>query len=164
MLALYLTIWLALLLFVIGETGRTRTGHGSAPPSWAWWTFTLGLALAVGHTLLSFGIVHGWAHDDAVRATAAQTEQVFGVAVGWGVYVNYLFFAVWFADVVWWRLAPRHYVRPAMSSWALRAFYFIVIFNAAVVFAAGPRRVLGLAIVGWLTLIWSRDGARFTAN
>jgi hypothetical protein len=151
MLALYLTIWLALLLFAVGETGRAFTARGSRPPPWAWWTFTLGLAFALIHTLLSFHIVHDWVHADAVRSTALQTEAMYGVPAGWGVYVNYLFFAVWLADAWWWRAASAGAVRPPVVTWSLRAFYMIVIFNAAVVFAAGPRRILGL-----LPRIWGQ--------
>jgi hypothetical protein len=154
MFALYLTIWLALALFAIGETGRAFARHRS-PPGWAWWAFTLGLVLAIIHTLLSFDIVHNWVHDDAVRATAMQTEAMFGVSVGWGVYVNYLFFAVWLADAWWWRSAPAGYLRPPAVTWTLRAFYMVVIFNAAVIFAVGWRRLLGLVLVSWLSRAWS---------
>jgi len=155
MFGLYLTIWLALALFVAGETGRSFARPRLAPPPWAWWAFIVGLLLALAHTLLSFAIVHDWVHDDAVRATAMQTEAMFGVSAGWGVYVNYLFFAVWFADAWWWRAAPARYARPMAVTWTLRAFYMIVIFNAAVIFAAGWRRVLGLLLVSWLSRVWS---------
>jgi hypothetical protein len=155
MLALYLTIWLALALFAAGETGRSFGHRAAAPPAWAWWAFTLGLVLAIVHTLLSFGIVHNWIHDDAVRATAMQTEAMFGVSVGWGVYVNYLFLAVWLVDAWWWRTARVGYVRASAVTWTLRVFYMIVIFNAAVIFAAGWRRIAGLVLVSWLSRIWS---------
>jgi hypothetical protein len=160
MLALYLTIWLALVLFVAGETGRAFASRDSRPPVWAWWTFTLGLALALIHTFLSFHIVHQWDHADAVRSTALQTQAMYGVAVGWGVYVNYVFFAVWLADAWWWRASPGARRSPAVT-WTLRAFYMIVIFNAAVVFAAGPKRLLGLALVSWLSRAW---GQRLSAG
>jgi hypothetical protein len=155
MLALYLTIWIALALFVAGETGRSFARRQSPPPAWAWWAFTFGLVLAIVHTLLSFDIVHNWVHDDAVRATAMQTEAMFGVSVGWGVYVNYLFLGVWLADAWWWRASPSGYIRPAAITWSLRAFYMIILFNAAVIFAAGWRRLLGLALLSWLSRAWS---------
>ena len=154
MSAVYLTIWIALILFTAGETGRAFRRPGQPPPSWAWWSFTLGLALALVHTLIAFDIVHNWVHDDAVRGTAMQTEAVFGLAAGWGVYVNYVFFAVWLADACWWRLEPHGYTRPPAVTWTLRAFYLVMIFNGAVVFAAGMRRLLGILIVSWLTRVW----------
>ena len=153
--ALYGTIWLAMLLFAAGESARSFTQRGVAPPSWAWWTFTLGLVFALIHTLLAFAIVHGWSHEDAVRATASQTAAVYGFPFGAGVYVNYLFLLTWLADAWWWRAAPRRYVRPLSVVWTLRAFYFVIIFNAAVVFAAGLRRVFGLLLVSWMIRAWT---------
>jgi hypothetical protein len=151
MTALYLTIWLALGLFVAGELGRSRRVR---PPGWAWWAFAGGLVLALVHTLIAFDVVHNWVHDDAERSTAMQTAAVFGVAVGWGVYVNYVFFAVWCADAWWWHAARPEYVRPAAATWALRAFYLVIILNAAVIFAAPARRAAGLAVVGLLAWAW----------
>ena len=154
--ALYVTIWLALLLFAVGETGRTAGRAGPRPPEWAWWTFTLGLVLALVHTVLAFATVHHWVHADAVAATAEQTRAVFRVGVGWGVYVNYFFFAAWLADLCWWRTAQDLSRRPAALTRALRAFYLLIIVNGAVVFAGGARRILGLVIVSWLVWLWTR--------
>lgn len=156
MLALYVTIWAGLALFALGETGRSLQYFRGA-----WWAFILGFVSTIAHTLLAFDVVHHWIHDDAVRSTAVQTEAVFGVAVGWGLYVNYAFLAVWLADAWWWRTAPAGYVRPPALTWALRAFYLIMIFNGAVVFAVGARRLLGAAIVGWLCFVWA-SGRRLT--
>ena len=160
MLPVFLTIWLALLLFAAGETGRSFVRRGARPPAWAWWAFTSGLVLATAHTVLAFDIVHNWVHDDAVGATAQQTEAILGVRVRWGVYVNYVFYAVWLADAVWWRAAPDLSRRPAAVTWTLRAFYMVIIVNAAVVFAAGARRILGLLLVSWLARVWSRRDSR----
>jgi hypothetical protein len=155
MLPLYLTIWCALALFVVGETGRSLARRGSPAPAWAWWAFTLGLVLALVHTLLAFDIVHNWVHDGAVEATARQTQEVFGIRVGWGVYVNYVFLAVWLADAWWWRVSPDLHRRPAAVTWVLRGFSLLIIFNGAVVFAAGWRSILGLLVVSWLVRVWS---------
>lgn len=156
MLSLYLTIWLALVLFVAGESGRSFGRVESRPPAWAWWAFTLGLVLALVHTILAFHLVHDWVHDDAVRATARQTQAMFGISVGWGVYVNYVFFAVWGADAWWWRVSPDLHRRPAAWTWAIRAFYMLILVNGAVVFAAGSRRIVGLLLVSWLAYLWTR--------
>jgi hypothetical protein len=151
MFALYLTIWIALALFAIGETGRSLPIFKRAPPAWAWWAFSLGLALAIFHTLLAFDLVHNWVHASAVRSTAMQTEAVFGLSVGWGVYVNYVFFIVWLLDAWAWRTRRQ---LPAKLTWILRAFYMVMIVNGAVIFAAGARRLLGSAIVTWLAVAW----------
>lgn len=162
--ALYLTIWVAMALFVAGETGRTLAPRGSRPPAWAWWAFTLGLLLALVHTALSFEIVHNWSNEAAVRATARQTQAVFGVGVGWGVYVNYVFLAVWLADTVSWRMALAQQPRSGAITWTLRSFYLLIILNATVVFAAVPRSILGGAIVCWLAAVWGRGVERNTRH
>jgi hypothetical protein len=154
MAALYLTIWASLALFTAADVARSRAR--GAPSGVAWGAFATGLLLALVHTLLAFALVHGWSHDAAVRATAAQTDAVFGLAFGGGVYVNYLFFAVWAADAVWWRLAPRDYKRPPGVTWTLRAFYLVIILNAAVIFAAGWRRAAGLVLIAALVGGWIR--------
>jgi hypothetical protein len=155
MAALYGTIWLAMVLFAAGEGGRSLTPRGHTPPGWAWWAFTAGLALAGIHTLLAFHIVHDWSHANAVTSTAIQTHSTYGLAFGGGVYVNYLFLGVWLADAWWWRAKPSAYVRPAALVWTLRVFYMVIIFNAAVVFAAGFRRIAGVIVVSWLGRVWS---------
>lgn len=161
--ALYLTIWVALILFLAGETGRSAAGR-ARPPEWAWWSFTLGLLLALVHTLLAFDLVHNWVHADAVLATARQTDAVFGAAVGWGVYVNYVFFIAWAADAAWWRKAPEVWRRPALVTWTLRIFYLVIIVNAAIIFATGPRRALGVLAVSWLARVWAFGSRRGPAS
>ena len=161
MLALYLTIWLALALFVTGEVGRSTSGRGlSHPPAWAWWAFTTGLFLALVHTALAFDLVHNWVHDDAVRNTAMQTQAVFGAAVGWGVYVNYVFFTVWLADAWWWRAGRPPVLRPRLVTGMLRLFYLVVVLNAAVIFAAPERRAMGLLVIALLAWTWRPPGLR----
>lgn len=154
MAPLYGTIWAAMLLFAAGESGRSFTARGSAPPRWAWWLFAGGLVLAIAHTLIAFAVVHHWSHADAVIATARQTGEIYGVAFGAGVYVNYVFLGVWLADAWWWRAAAPGRARPIAVVRALRAFYVIIIFNATVVAAAGYRRALGLLLVSWLARVW----------
>ena len=153
--AMYGTIWLSMLLFAAGESGRSFTRSGADAPPWAWWTFVAGLALAVIHTLLAFALVHQWSNADAVRSTAMQTASIYGVPFGSGVYMNYAFLAAWLADAWWWRVSPMGYVRPAAAVWSFRAFYMVIIFNAAVVFAGGFRRIVGLLLVSWLARVWS---------
>ena len=68
--------------------------------------------------------------------------------------MNYLFLAVWVADAWSWRRA-RVLSPPIL--WGLRAFYFLIIVNAAVVFATGWRRGLGIAVIAWLAVLWIRD-------
>lgn len=154
MIALYATVWTAMALFAAGELGRSRADPARRPPAWAWWAFAAGLTLAVSHTLLAFAVVHGWSHTDAVRATAVQTAALYGVTFGGGVYINYAFLGVWLADAWWWRASPDVHARPRAVVLTLRAFYLLIIVNAAVVFAVGWRRAAGLAIVAAMFAAW----------
>jgi hypothetical protein len=154
--ALYLTIWLALALFAAGETGRWGW-RGAAPPAWPWWASASGLVLAVAHVVLAFDVRHEWSHDSALLDTARQTSAVYGLDWGGGLYVNYAFLAVWALDLWTWRSAVRRKTRRAGAGvWLARAFYFIVIVNAAVIFAGGMRRALGVLLVAWLIAAWRR--------
>jgi hypothetical protein len=159
MLAVYLTIWIALALFTVGEVVRARRPRGLGVP---WYASALGLTMSIVHTLLAFEVVHGWSHDDAVLNTAMQTERVFSAAVGWGVYVNYLFFAVWLVDLAWWRRDGGIEPRSRAVVIGLQAFYLVIILNAAVVFAVGARRALGAVLVLILALAWARQVRRMT--
>lgn len=160
MLALQSTIWIAMLCFTAGESGRAFTRPRQATPAWAWWLFFAGLVLALAHTALAFALVHHWSQADAIRSTAEQTQAVFGVPVGRGLYVTYFFLAVWLADACWWKLAPRGYQRPSIITWTLRAFYMLILVNGIVIFVDGIRRVFGLAIVSWLARVWGPGASR----
>ncbi len=155
MTVVYASIWLAMLLFVAGESGRAYTPYGRKPPAWAAWTFFTGCVVGIVHVFLAFAIAHNWSHADAVRDTARLTKEMYGVDFGQALYMNYVFLAVWLADAVWWVAFPRGYVRPPLVTWMLRAFYMIYLFNAMVVFSHDWRRILGLVFISWLARIWS---------
>jgi hypothetical protein len=150
---LYLTVWVSLSLFALAEIARDRTVQ-----SWPREVSAAGLALMIVHILIAMGVRHGWQHAAAVAATAQQTNQVYGVEWGWGIYVNYLFVVTWGMAVPGFRGSgvpgfgvpevPRFWVRTA------RVFFLVVIANATIVFAVGWRRVLGVAIVGVLLYAW----------
>lgn len=159
--ALFWTSWIALACFVAAEFGkRPAFVSGRAAASWTFAVSACGIALLLIHMAIGFDIRHGWSHAAAVRETARQTAAVYGLDWGGGLYVNYLFAAIWALDA--WRVKraglaragharPRH--RPSGLTWALRAFYFTIIFNGAVVFVAGPRRWLGAGLV--LAMVWA---------
>lgn len=115
---------------------------------WIRFAWTAGCLLLVAHILLSFHLVHGWSHDDAVRQTANRTAELTGVRSGAGVYLNYLFVAVWTADVVyWWRAGhARYWNRRRAVVLAVHGFMLFIVFNAAVVFATGATRYVGTAL------------------
>ena len=100
---------------------------------------------------------YAWNFDEAVRDTAAQAAVIYGVSWQGSLYVNYLFTLTWLAETVWWAASPRTYAtRQAAVVWLSRLFYFVVIFNAIVVFARMPARLFGVALVGVLAAAWAR--------
>ena len=148
--ALYLTIWVALLLFGTAETGRRRASAGSPAP-WAWPVFVAGAALCAIHVAIAMGVTHGWSHAAAIAATARQTNAVYGLDWGGGVFANYAFVAVWGVEAWRWRAAGPGDRGPRL--WA-RIFFLVMILNAAVIFASGPRRLAGAALLVWLLWVW----------
>jgi hypothetical protein len=154
-LALYSTIWLALALFALAEAGKRQWFDRGTAPAWAWPAWVLGAGLCTVHITLAFAARHHWSHASAVRETARQTAEVYGVAWGGGVYVNYVFLAAWWAEAWWWRIYPVHYFgrRPSIT-WVLRGFYAVILVNAAIVFASVERRALGVLLVVALGWTW----------
>ena len=147
------TIWIALALFVAGEF-EPRTSRSLQPVARC--LFLLGALICVAHIVLTMSHVHGWSHAAAMDTTAAQTNAIYGVRWGGGVYVNYVFAAVWIADAVQRLVAPASFARRSRALvWTLRAFYFVIIVNAAVIFAAPGRRWLGMVICVSLAIAWA---------
>lgn len=149
------TIWLALAGFVAGQAGISRQRRTGAAPNWLWPVWGLGLVACGVHILVAMGSHHHWSHAAAVVETARQTEAVYGLAWGGGVYVNYLFVLAWMSELVWWRVDTRRYLnQPRWSRWAFRGFYLVIVVNAAVIFAAPDRRVAGVALTAALIAAW----------
>ena len=108
--------------------------------------WTLGIALV--HVVLAFQLVYAWDHEAAVVATVRQTADRFGQGWRGGIYVNYVFLAIWLADVCWWWLAPASRASRSPRLEAARfALFVFMFFNGAVVFAAGIGRLIGIASV-----------------
>ena len=155
------TIWLALAGFVAGEAGKTRLFRTGVAPRWAWTAWCAGLIVCTIHILIAMAHHHGWSHQAAVEETARQTAAVYGLAWGGGVYVNYLFAGVWLAELLWWRVDPGGYaVQPPWMRWAVRTFYLVIVFNAAVVFVAPGRRAAGGVVVAALVAAWLQEVRR----
>jgi hypothetical protein len=153
--ALYGTVWASVALFVAGEAGKRRVRQRRGEPAWAWPLWAAGALLCVVHSAVTFAARYGWSHEAAVRATAAQTNTMFGLEWGGGIYVNYAFMAAWIGEAIWWRVDPSGYfARPAAVTAIFRVFYAVVLVNAAVIFAAPSRRVPGVLLMLALILIW----------
>ena len=155
MFALYATIWISLGFFVVGEGGRSRPASARRSPGWPWLISAAGAVFLAIHIALAMSLVHNWSRASVTAVTAAQTEAIYGLNWGGGVFVNYVFLAVWIAELTAWRLAPAKYAMRARGiTWTIRAFFFVVIANGAIVFAAGWRKALGTVLVLALVASW----------
>lgn len=148
--ALFATIWVALGLFVAGEFGKRQLKSGVL-----WWASAGGLVIATAHVLIALAINNDWGHAVAWRVTEERTREMFGFGWGGAVAANYAFLAYWAADLWRWRTNPDGLARqPALILWSSRAFVLVIIVPAAIVFAAGPRRWLGVLLVAALIAAW----------
>ena len=137
------------------EKRANAPSPAAGPAPWAWPASAIGAAIALLHVLIAMGARHGWSHESAIAATARQTRAIYGLDWGGGVFVNYAFVALWCLELWRWRRAPERYVLlPDAVTWLVRAFFFVVIVNAAIVFAGGARWIAGVIIVFSLVAAW----------
>ena len=149
-----LAIWASVFAWALAEWRRTARGAAPTRGRVAW---TLGAGAALVHGALAFDVHHGWSHAAALADTAARTAAVTGWSSGAGVYVNYVFLAVWSADAAWWWLWPRAFAaRPRGIDLAVRGFLWFLFVNGAFVFAAPPQRWVGLLAVLGVPAAWYR--------
>jgi hypothetical protein len=128
--------------------------RGRFPHVWANYGrlfYTWAALLCVLHVTVAFHVGHAWSHTKAYE----HVETISGF--GPGIYVNYGFAAVWLADVVWAWVALDHYLnRSRWLSWSLLVFMAFIVFNAAVVFGTGNRRIVsGVLFLIPLYAIWA---------
>lgn len=140
-----LTFWsvrVACLLYVVAVGAWLRGKTGFARAAW-----NVSFLFYLGHVIAAFTFVHHWSHDAAYVATAKQS------GFGAGLYVNYFFTVLWLVDVIWtWNIASYRN-RPKWISVSIQTFVAFMFINAAIVFASGPTRWIGLACVAMLALL-----------
>lgn len=137
--AVFASAWVTAVLWWVGAW-LLLAGRDAARACWA-----AGCGFAFLHVAVAFHCHHGWSHAAAYEHTAA--------VGGWGpgMYVNFVFLAVWAGDVVWMGVAPAgNQRRPRWVGWAVHGFLTLIVFNATVVFGHGPGRRLSVAAFGWL--------------
>lgn len=141
----------AVLYWFFGAVLALRNYQPGRIEPWAWFrqrraVWTVGCVFFLLHAAVAMHAGHAWSHGDAFR----HTEEVGGV--GAGIFVNYLFGAVWLGDVLWMGLAPNGYrSRPRWVGLAVHGFLAFVVFNATVVFATSPfARGVALLFTAWL--------------
>jgi hypothetical protein len=150
------TIRLALVCYVAGQVWRWHARGSGRRQSGTRLVWTAGCAALLVHTIFAFAFQHLWSHDDALAHTARRTAETVGFAWGGGLYFNYAFLLLWVVDVLYWWLWPeRHETRSTMVEFLVQGSFLFMFFNAAVVFALGPGRWLGVAafvvlLAGWV--------------
>ncbi len=139
------SVWLALLCYPAGPLGiAISKTPGQRLTRLVW---TLGCAAFLVHVVSSFHLFYDWSHSVAVSETARQVAELTGRPFGAGIYLNYVFTAVWVFDAAWWWFNEASYRRRSWIGVLLaHGFFLFMIFNATVVFEAGAVRVMGLGV------------------
>jgi len=140
-------IWIALLCYGMAAVMlMVRRQHLRSIARWCW---TLGLLAYLGHVAAAFHHYYQWSHEIGIEETARQTRELTGFDSGSGLYLNYLFTIVWVADTAyWWVVGLSNYSkRSRWIGWIFHGFFVFMIVNGAVVFAQGPVRWIGTAIL-----------------
>jgi hypothetical protein len=139
---LFVTIWVALALFAVAEAGKGPLVIDGRPPWWTRPAWILGALLAIVHSLIAFAVRYNWDHEAAVRSTATQAAEIYGVAWRGSLYVNYVFLALWLL-AAW----PWHH-------WVWRVFALTMVVNGTIVFARPPARLFGVLLIAVLLWAW----------
>ena len=136
---------------------------GQVDPARRLWT--AGIALALIHAVVAFDVAYQWSHEAALIDTARRTAAVTGVAWGGGIFVNYLFLAIWVADGLWWWAAPVAYLRRPVALERARLALFVFMFlNGAILFAGNAARAVGIPAVVTVCMTWALDVRRHPAR
>jgi hypothetical protein len=95
---------------------------------------TLGVAAYGLHVVCAFHFFYGWSHLIALRETARQTEELFGVHWGGGLYLNYLFTILWPAEcAISWIPSLWSSRRITRARFMAHAFLSFMVVNATLV-------------------------------
>jgi hypothetical protein len=95
---------------------------------------TAALLVYLVHVWCAFEYFYGWSHATAYRETARQTAGLFGIDWGGGLYLNYLFTAIWSVDCAASWLTPDLWnAQPAWIRLSVHAFLAFMWVNATAV-------------------------------
>ena len=144
-ISIAITIQIALIGYAITVCLLLAGNRGKLPNRWLRMIWTMACLSFIAHVLAAFHFAYHWSHEEAVRTTARQTEELLGQAFGQGLYFNYLFLTLWIADVIyWWWNSEKYRIRSRWITLPLHGYLFFIAFNGAVIFKSGGIRVAGL--------------------
>jgi hypothetical protein len=151
--------WLSLACWAAAEWLRRARGERDL---WPRLVFSAGLGAMLLHSYLAFAVRYAFSFEAALADAARQIEAVTGrPSSPRGFYTNYAFLAWWAAEAAaWWRAPARYAARSPWLVWLSRVFFVFMFVNGAIVFAAGPVRVLGAAGVAAAVAAWVRGPGR----
>lgn len=149
------TIWISVAAYTIGCVVFALARGRIDFDKWTRTAWTIGCAALLAHLASAFHFYHAWSHTSAYIETARQTNEVFGLNWGGGVFVNYAVALLWSCDVAWWWLAgvSAYRRRARLLTLIWHGFLVFIIFNGTVVFAHGFGRWIGVVVT--LILCWS---------
>jgi hypothetical protein len=152
------TIWIAILGYAFGTAAFTLSRNKHQGDSIARLAWTIAIAALLAHVVCAFHFYHAWSESAAYRDTARQTNEMFGLNWGGGLYINYALISGWVVDVGWWwaRGVGSYRRRPWFVTAAWHGFLIFIIFNATVVFKTGLVRWVGLLVCLGLCFVWWR--------
>lgn len=101
-----------------------------------------GLAVYLVHVACAFEFFYEWSHATAYRETARQTQELFSVNWGGGLYLNYVFTVLWAGECMAAWAPPEWQSRTLSRARAgVHAFLAFMVVNAtAVVWVLRARR------------------------
>ncbi len=141
----FASAWAALFLYTWTLARLALERRPTTAPRFLW---TLGCVAYFFHMGGAFDAFYEWSHQAAYEDVALQSMAVTGIEAGWGLYINYLFGAVWAADAIaWWVQGDRAYRSQSRFRLGLtHSFFLFMIFNGAFVFVDNWARWVGLAL------------------
>lgn len=150
------TVRIALLCYALVLAGILRgdleSRRGGILLRYVW---SFGCVTMLIHVACAFHFFHHWSQRDAYDHTAQTTNDVVGMNWGGGIYLNYLFTAIWAADAsYWWYGLEGYRLRARALTIALHSFFVFMIFNATVVFETGATRWVAATLCVILILLW----------
>ena len=118
----------------------------------------VGSLLSLLHAIATMAFYHQFQHAAAYQDTAHQTEQAIGVAVGFGIWLNYLFVMAWLLDALWMNgFTNSYFARHRTFNWLIYGFLGFIAINGAIVFESGPVRWVGILAILFLVGMWKMN-------
>jgi hypothetical protein len=150
-------IWVALLFYLAGLARIFMADGAVAGLRQARRLATIGYGVYLLHVLMGFQGFYGWSHEAAYEVMALQTYDIIKVRSGVVIYVNYLFTAVWLAELIWaWGWFSNWQQRSRWASRLIHGFLAGVLFCGMGIFSEGLVRWYSLALFGAVGVVWLR--------